>query len=449
MPSRRQFVGSVGAGLLLAPFINMGLRREAQAATRQSKRLLIFATMGTYPPLWTPTVSGESITSWSAMTQPLSAVASNVVLVEGMPSGNVNDAHGSSDSLTGQGFGYYAVNNVPVIKVSVDQFVAKHLAAVGINRPIGSLLLGANANESGGLSQFYGGSNGGNLPTISSPLSAFNTVFGTALPTGTSASTLLTRRLNILDTISAEIKSVEGTLGSNEKAKLDAHLDSISQLQKKLNASMTSTGGTTTCTKPTTPGADSSYQVMSDLDALAANLIHQQIIVNAFACDITRVACLEYGNDQKLMVNAPSSYNLPFDDQHGGYIHSGAASNYANLVKFEAYLATQFVNLINALKAIKDPLDSTGQSTLFDNTLMVWARDMGDAQNHNQQSMRFVLASGNAGYLKLASGGRYVKSTERHERILLNICDAFGITSFTGFGDPVLPNKTPLSNIAA
>jgi hypothetical protein len=42
-----------------------------------------------------------------------------------------------------------------------------------------------------------------------------------------------------------------------------------------------------------------------------------------------------------------------------------------------------------------------------------------------------------------------VESTERHERILLNICDAFGITSFTGFGDPVLPNKTPLSNIAA
>ena len=188
---------------------------------------------------------------------------------------------------------------------------------------------------------------------------------------------------------------------------------------------------------------------MNDLDALAANLIHQQIIVNAFACDITRVACLEYGNDQKLMVNAPSSYSLPFDDQHGGYIHSGSASNYANLVKFEAYLATQFVSLINALKAIKDPLDGTGQATLFDNTLVVWARDMGDAQNHNQNSMRFVLASGNAGYLKLASGGRYVKSTERHERILLNICDAFGITDFKNFGDPMLPNKTPLSNIAA
>jgi hypothetical protein len=443
-------VGSVGASLLLAPFINMGLARKAQAGSKQSKRLLVFCTMGTYPPLWTPTVSGETITAWSAMTQPLSAVAGNVVLVEGMPSGNPNDNHGSSDSLTGQGFGYYAVNNVPVIKTSVDQFVAKNLVAAGINRPIGSLLLGANANESGGLSQFYGGSNGGNLPTISSPLSAFNTVFGTALPTGMSASSLLTRRMSILNTISAEITSLESTLGSNEKAKLDAHLSSISQLENKLSAS-SSSGSAGACTKPATPGADSSYQVMNDLDALAANQIHQQIIVSAFACDITRVACLEYGNDQKLMVNAPSSYSLPYDDQHGGYIHSGAASNYANLVKFEAYLATQFVNLINALKAIKDPLDSTGQTTLFDNTLMIWARDMGDAQNHNQQSMRFVLASGNAGYLKLASGGRYVKSTERHERILLNVCDAFGITNFTGFGDPGLTgtSKTPLPDIAA
>ncbi|HTB61009.1 MAG TPA: DUF1552 domain-containing protein [Polyangia bacterium] len=448
MPSRRQFVGSVGASLLLAPFINMGLARKARAGTNQSKRLLVFATMGTYPPLWTPTVSGQTITAWSAMTQPLSAVANNVILVEGMPSGNVNDAHGSSDSLTGQGFGYYAVNNVPVIKISVDQFVAKNLVAAGINRPIASLLLGANTNENGGLSQFYGGSNGGNLPTIGSPLSAFNTVFGTALPTGTSASSLLARRQSILDTISAEITGLEGTLGKNEKAKLDLHLASIQQLENKLTASMSSGG---VCTKPATPGADSTFQYMGDMDALAANLIHQQIIVNAFACDITRVACLEYGNDQKLMVNAPSSYSLPYDDQHGGYIHSGAASNYANLVKFEAYLATQFVNLINAMKAIKDPLDATGQSTLFDNTLMIWARDMGDAQNHNQESMRFVLASGNAGYLKLASGGRYVNSTERHERILLNVCDAFGISNFTGFGDPGLTGtgKTPLPGIAA
>src|SRR5262249_37921021 len=155
-----------------------------------------FATMGTYPPLWTPTVSNGTVTSWSNMTKPLSAIAGNVVLVEGMPSGNPNDGHGASDSLTGQGFGYYGQG---VIKISVDQFIANQPAAGGINRPIGSPLLGANTSDSGGLSQFYGGTNGGNLPTIGSPLSAFNTVFGSALPTGTSVSALLARRQSILD----------------------------------------------------------------------------------------------------------------------------------------------------------------------------------------------------------------------------------------------------------
>jgi hypothetical protein len=438
-------VGSVGAGLLLAPFINMGLRRRAEAATNQSKRVLIFCTMGTYPSLWTPTgISGESITTWSAMTQPLSAVAGNVVLVEGMPSGNPNDGHGASDSLTGQGFGYYGQG---VIKTSVDQFIASKLVASGVNRPIASLLLGASTSDNSGISQFYGGANGGNLPTIGSPLSAFNTVFGAALPTGTSASALLARRKSILDNCTAEITSLKSTLGSNEKAKLDAHLTSIQSLENKLMTTVPTGGG---CTKPATPGADSTMQYMSSLDAIAANLVHQKIIANAFACDITRVACLQYGNDQKLMVNAPGT-GLPYDDQHGGYIHSGASSNYANLVKFEAYLAGQFVAIINLLKGLQDPLDPTGTKTLFDTTLMIWARDMGDAQNHNQQSMRFVLASGNGGYLKTAAAGRYIKSTERHERILLNVCEAMGITSYTGFGDPGLTgaSKTPLPNIAA
>jgi Protein of unknown function (DUF1552) len=437
--SRRQFVGSVGAGLLLSPFINVPLGQEARAASSSATRLLIFGTMGTYPPMWTPTgISGESITAFSDMTAPLRAIADNVVLVEGMPSGNPNDGHGAPDALTGQGFSYYGPG---VIKTSVDQFVAEKLVQSGINRPIASLLLGANCNQNGGLSQFYGGATGTNLPTIGSPLSAYDTVFGSALPAGTSSQQLLARRKSILDIVKAEATTLKGTLGANERAKLDAHLDSIRQLENKL----TQSGGTGGCSPPTKPGTDAAYQYMNDLDALAANLIHQQVLVKAFACDITRVACLEYGNDSKLMVNAPGT-GLPYDDQHGGFIHSGAGSNYANLVKFEAYLATQFVNIVDMLKATPEPLDAT--KTLFDTTLVVWSRDMGDAQNHNQKSMRFVLASG-SGYLNKAAGGRYVQSGERHERVLLNVCEAMGITSYAGFGDPMLPTKAPLPGIGA
>jgi hypothetical protein len=423
----------------LSPFFNLATRGEAQAAATPVKRLLLFCTMGTNPSLWTPTVSGENITAWSAMTQPLDAIKDNVVLVEGMPSGNPNDGHGAPDGLTGMGNGYYNGQ----LKISVDQFVANQLVASGINRPIASLLLGGGTNLNGGSTLFYGGaSNGGTmLPTIGSPLSAYNTVFGGVLPMGMSADALLARRKSILDLVSAEATSLQTNLGASESAKLEAHLDSIRQLENKLMQSMPAGGA---CMKPTTPGADSTYTHQGDADALAMNVVHQSIIASAFACDITRVAALEYGNDQYLKVNAAG---LPYDDQHGGFIHSGASTNFKNLVAFEAYLATQFVALVNQLKGFADPEDSS--KTLFDTTLVAWCRDMGDAVNHDQKSMRFVLASGNGGYLKTAAGGRYIKSSERHERVLLNLCESMGITSYKGFGDPGLTAKSPLPDIAA
>lgn len=442
--SRRHFAGSVGAGLVLAPFVSMlGRDREAHAATRRVKRLLMFCTAGTYPQLWTPTgISGETINTFSRSTEPLAMIKDSIVMVEGMPTINVNGGHGDPGGLTGLDHGYYNGQ----LKISVDQFVADKLVASGINRPISSLLLGAETNVGGSHSMFYGGNkNGGNpIPTIASPSSAFTTVFGGAVPMGTTASALLSRRRSILDAIKAETTSLQSTLGNTERAKLDLHLTSIRQLENKLSQmQMMPTGGN--CTKPAQPGTDSSFTYMGQLDVLASAKVHQEIIVNAFACDITRVAGIQYGNDQKMMVNLPG--RLPYDDQHGGFIHSGASTQFKNLIELERYLAEQFVALVQALKARPDPEDAS--KTLFDTTIVAWCRDMGNAVDHDQKSMRFVLANGNKdGYLRTAPGGRYIKSTERHERILLNLCEAMGVTTFAGFGDPRLSAKTPLPNIA-
>jgi Protein of unknown function (DUF1552) len=442
--SRRDFAGSVGAGLLLSPFISLlGRERQAQAAVKQVKRLVLFCTSGTYPSAWTPSVSGESISAFSQMTAGLAPIKDCVVLVEGMPAINVNGGHGSPDGLTGLDNGYYQGQ----LKVSVETYIASKVAAAS-SRPIASLLLGAETTAGGGTSMFYGGDkNGGNqLPTIGSPASAYSTVFGGALPTGMTADTLFKRRQSILDTIRTETQALQGTLGSHEKAKLDLHLASIRMLENKLMvASGGMSGGSVSCTKPTAPGSDGGFMYMNAVDALAANKVHQDIIVNAFACDITRIAAIQYGNDQKLMVNVSG---LPYDDEHGGFVHSGQASNFANLIKFENYLSQQFASLVMSLKSRPDPLDSS--KTLLDSTIVAWCRQMGDAVNHDMKSMRFVLASGNnGGYLKTSANGRYIKSSERHERILLNLCEAMGLTSYAGFGDPKLPSKTPLPNIAA
>jgi hypothetical protein len=431
--TRRALAKSAGAALLMSPFYRLlggGDGGARAAGPGRAKRLLLFCTMGTNPDSWSPTgVGGESSFTFSDATSPLAAIKGDVVLLEGLPSGNPGDGHGAPDGLTGLGYA-----GGPKM-LSVEQFVADKLVASGVNRPIPSLLLGANTNASGGRTMFY--RNGNNLPTIGSPMSAYGTVFGAAAaPSGPSADVLLRRRKSVLDNLKGEIGELGGRVGNEEKARLDLHLESIRQIEMRLAQPAGGGGGGGACMKPaglaTDPAGD-----------LQKNLAHLDIIAGAFACDITRVAAIEFGSDQSLPVDL-AEINLK-GDQHGGFLHSGAP-DFKNLVAFEKWMAQRFADVVNKLRSIPE---ADGSGTLLDNTIIAWCRDMGDAVTHNQKSMRFVLAGGAGGYMKRNPNGRYLRSTDRHERVLLNLCDAMGVTSFAGFGDPMLADKTPLSGVIA
>src|SRR5262249_5044631 len=141
--SRRTFIGSAGAGLLLAPFLSSldpGRGKARGGATGRAKRLLLFCTMGTNPDIWTPTsVTGETSFTFSPATSPLAAIKDSIVLIEGCPSANPGDGHGAPDGLTGIGYGGQGQASM----ISVDQFISDKLVAAGVNRPIPTLLLGA------------------------------------------------------------------------------------------------------------------------------------------------------------------------------------------------------------------------------------------------------------------------------------------------------------------
>jgi hypothetical protein len=429
--SRRTWLKTLAAGTALLPFVDVDTPAHA-AAGGAAKRVLLFCTMGTTPSIWTPTsVKAENDFVLSESTSPLEAIRQHIVMIEGLPSGNPGDNHGSPDGLTGLGFG---ASGQPHL-VSVDQFIADRLAAGGVQSSIPSLLLGAETTANGGKTMF---NRTNNLPTINSPLAAFKAVFGNAPAGGGSTSggdaeALLRRRKSTLDAITGQIQTLRANVGAEARARLDLHLESVRQIESRLSSG--GGGLIAGCGQDLVASDDTS-------DVLKADLVHLEILLSALSCNATRVAAIQFGSDQVLQVNLPE-LNLQ-GDEHGLMLHSGAGDGFQKLIAFEKWLAQRFVEVVNRLAATPDP---EGGGSLLDTTLVVWARDMGDGVAHNQESMRFVFAGSK--YLKTDPRGRYIDfaGRARHERALLSICEAMGITTFTGFGDSSLADKTPLSEL--
>jgi hypothetical protein len=429
--SRRNLVKNAGAGLILAPFYNLLQPRRALAATG-ARRLLIFHSQPCDTGTWNPSnVMGESSFTLPAMLDALNEIKEHIVLVDGLAPKQPGDNHFSPHALTGVG----REGRPDKGNISIEQFIGDHLEKTPDKRPIKTLLLGTGAKSE---AVFY--RNSARLTTIASPLSAYNTVFsgGGAAP-GMSPGALLQQRKSVLDVVREDVSELEGVLGSSEKQKLELHLESIRQFEQRIAGSLQN--GQMACAKPAAPSDDLSSVSKETL----ADMAHLDLITSAFACDITRLAALQWGNSHTWKFDTPTGLR---GELHMGIIH---VSRKAEAIKIENWLAGQFVALVKKLQSIPEP---DGSGTLFDNTLVVWTRDFGDANAHNSRNMKFVLAQGKGGYLKTNPTGRYLKVTtnNRQERILLNLAEAMGLQDFTGFGDQSVefrPSKTPLPELRA
>jgi hypothetical protein len=414
--TRREFAKRVGLAALFSPFLSLVEQAPAHAAALgKAKYFLLFYTNGTDPAQWTPTGSTQSSIAFSAMTEPLAPLRPDLVLVERLSSLGTADNHAAPGGLTAQGYSGQS-------RISIEQFISDKLAAAGVVTPIPNLLLGSVRTEQ--QTSFY--RNNQPLSPIFSPVTAYEAIFGNA--GGVSPETLR-RKKSALDQVARELAQLSGKLGADDRRKLELHADSIRAVEGRL-----SSGAGAACSPPAKPGEPG--------QDLLGSVAHLELAITAFACDLTRVAAVQFGHHQNTQVSLPEVGNP--GNWHNDFIHGDNPR--ARLAKLERWLAQQFVAAGNKLKALPAPI---GGGTLWDQTLMVWARDMGDSVNHNGNDMRFVFSGGAGGYLTKSPNGRYIDGGgDAHQRALLSCAAAMGVTSFTGFGDANAP-RTPLPAIGA
>lgn len=430
--NRRTFAKGVGLAALFSPFLRYFDPAQAQSAPGPAKYLFIFFTNGTEPAVWKPGGGPGSI-QHSQMTEPLAPLNANLVLIDNLNSNGTCGGHAAPGGLTGNNYG-----SQPLI--SLDQFASDKLRQAGVLTQIPNLVLGGVGSEQ--QTTFYRGNSA--LTPIGSPTAAYGAIFGgsgTPLPGDTSddaasaAEAFLRRRESVLDSLTTDLAQLKNALGAEEKIKLEAHEASIRQLEERLIQQQEQQANpeviAVSCATPASPGGGG--------DDLANSVIHMDLAVKAFSCDLTRVAAVQFGHHQSTQVNI-AEVGAP-GDWHNGFMHSDNPRT--RLVNMDRWLAKQFVAAAEKLKSTPAP---DGNGTLFDQTLMLWARDMGDAVAHDGSNMRFVLSGGAGGYLR---GNSYINGAgESHAKILFNALEALGITDTAGFGPP-MGDRAPLASIRA
>ena len=164
-----------------------------------------------------------------------------------------------------------------------------------------------------------------------------------------------------------------------------------------------------------------------------------QQTVRALACDLTRVATIQYGKG----LGALSLRPIGISDSWHSLSHEGDGNADAQqkLTDLNRYIAGRFAKLLTEMKNVPE-----GDGTLLDNSVVLWVNELGKGNNHDHDDVPIVMA-GNLGGV-FGPGGRHLEFGERpHNDLLITLCHAFGQEVQT-FGRPELCSG-PISELLA
>jgi len=249
------------------------------------------------------------------------------------------------------------------------------------------------------------------------PLDVYRRLFGDVGGSAGDVDVEAVRNQSVLDLVRGELNGLRRELGTEERVKLAAHLESLRQLETGLMVD------TSACGAPTLPARLDSQ---SNENFPAVLRAQTDLLVASLACDMTRVASLQCSHTVSPMV--PSW--LGISEGHHGLSHMGGGRGEDQFVETERWFASQYAYLLERLDATPDVM-SPGKS-LLDTTVVVWAKEMGDPRLHSCESVPFVLAGGTDHF----DLGRYLRFPgQNHQKLLVSLCHSVGLSNPT-FGDP-------------
>jgi hypothetical protein len=417
--------GAFGAAVGL-PWLEATAPRRAQAQSSVIRRFVVmFTPNGTLPALWAPT-GGETDFTLSVILEPLAEHRDDLVIIQGLEQqGGGGDAHqsGIGGALTGtslnsgpfsgaQGTAGWAAGQ------SVDQRIAD---VIGTETKLPSLELGVQVGAADNFGRLCYRAANQPLPPEDDPAAVYSSVFAELHTDPAVLAEQRGRRRSILDSVLGEYARVQTELGSADRQRLEAHVTAVRELELRL-ARQASLGGPA-CSDPVIEPVDArTNDSYPDVGALQTDLMAM-----AFACDVTRVASLQWSR----AVSQTRFTWLGIEEGHHDLSHLGDddLAGVDKITRIERWYAGQLASLIQKLKDIPE-----GDGSVFDSTLILWINELGKGNIHSRKDAPYVLAGSAAGAL---ATGRYLRfdGDHPHNDLLVSLLQAMGLPDTT-FGKP-------------
>ena len=161
--------------------------------------------------------------------------------------------------------------------------------------------------------------------------------------------------------------------------------------------------------------------VMGEAEFRALLRAQVDVMVNAFACDVTRIGSIQCSS----AVNALRFTFMGLNDNEGHSLSHSGDSNELLQGQWDQMLtwySEQQAYLLERLASV-----SEGAGTLLDNTLLLFVNEISRGNTHSHEDMPFILAGGAGGAL---NAGRYLRyDNENHLRLLQSVLELMDVDS--------------------
>lgn len=353
---------------------------------------------------WVPQSEGADY-ELSPSLEPLADLKDDFLVLSGLDKKHSHGGDGhyakTANYLTGMPVAKTTGKDISSGGISIDQLIA---AKVGNQTPLPSLELGIDPVISGidsnvGYTRLYGSHISWQSPTrpiakAINPRVVYERLFGKRMKTSTPEARSYQ---NLLDYVLEDARLVRGKLSRDDQFKMDEYLDSVREVEKRIEFATRDqshrerfeaerdrivSGHALEIPETGTPG-DFRQHIDLMLD----------MMVLAFQTDSTRVATFMFAND----VSGRSFSFL--DGVHGGHHelshHENKEEKIAQYQLINRWHTEQFARMLRKMKAVKE-----GESTLLDNSMIMFGSSFSDGNRHDPDNLPLLLAGRGGGTIQ-------------------------------------------------